>query len=113
MTRGQAVEIGATRIAKNGYHYTKVEDEKGKPHWKLTHWIVAEQMLGRPLRPDDKVTFIGSKSDLSPSNIKIKKKALPPLDRRINTLKDRIADLQDELEGLQEEKKREQKAPKK
>lgn len=112
MARGQEEEIGHVRVSKNGYSYTKILDEKGKPYWRLTHHIVAEKKLGRPLKEDERVAFVGKPSDLSPGNIKIKKKALPPLDRRINTLRDRIADLQDELNALLEQKKMEQKAAK-
>lgn len=52
MARGQLSEVGATRVAKNGYHYTKTEDG-----WRLTHHLTAEKMLGRPLNENESVRF--------------------------------------------------------
>ena len=47
MARGLTSASGATRVAQNGYHYTKVR-ERG---WVLTHWLTAEQLLGREIDP--------------------------------------------------------------
>lgn len=113
MARGQEEEIGHVRVSKNGYSYTKILDEKGKPYWRLTHHIVAEKKLGRPLKEDERIAFVGKPSDLSPGNIVVKKKALPPLDRRIATIKDKIADLEDELDNLIAQKQKELKSSKK
>ena len=110
MGRGQEAIVGTTRVSKNGYSYTKVLDAAGKPGWKLTHWIIAEEKLGRPLADDERVVFIKSHTDLSPANIKVVKRDLPPLDRQINKIQDKIVDLQDQLDGLLEQKKDELKS---
>jgi hypothetical protein len=46
MGRGKAAKVGDTRVANNGYHYTKTENG-----WTLTHWLTAEKVLGRPIDP--------------------------------------------------------------
>ena len=53
MGRGKTAEVGDTRIAANGYHYTKTETRG----WVLTHWLTAEKMLGREIRSDEQVRF--------------------------------------------------------
>lgn len=104
MARGQNAEIGATRTSQNGYHYTKAEDDgTGKPGWRLTHHIVAEQKLGRKLREDERVTFIGSKRDLSPSNIRVVEKGKSSVRRRLAQVEARILELQAERDELRKE----------
>lgn len=53
MARGKTAEIGATRTAPNGYHYTKLADRG----WVLTHWLIMEEKLGRQLTKDESVRF--------------------------------------------------------
>lgn len=68
MARGKNVAPGATRISANGYHYTKKQDGK----WELTHRIVAEEKLGRPLRENERVRFLdGNKDNRDPDNIEV------------------------------------------
>lgn len=91
--RGSIAPNGATNVAKNGYHYTKVD---GK--WRLTHHILAEKMLGRPLEEDERVSFAnGKKSDLRESNLIVAKKGTTSLRRRKAQLEARIQELQAEL----------------
>ena len=54
MPRGQKAEVGATRVAPNGYHYTKSDEY----NWRLTHHIVMEAKLGRKLLPHYRVLFM-------------------------------------------------------
>jgi hypothetical protein len=96
--RGSKAEDGATRVAQNGYHYTKVN---GK--WRLTHHIVAEAKLGRPIREDERVVFIGSKTDLSPGNIKVQQKGTSSARRRLAYLEARINELRAEADELRKE----------
>ena len=104
MARGKAANIGDTRVAPNNYHYTKVEDDgTGKPVWRLTHHIIAEQKLGRKLREDERVTFIGSRRDLSPENIRVVEKGRGSLRRRAAQIEARIAELQAELDEINHE----------
>jgi hypothetical protein len=100
MARGKAVADGATRVSQNGYHYTKTG---GK--WRLTHHIVAEQILGRPLREDERVSFKDPKQrlNLEPSNIVISEKGQGSIRRRKAQLEVRIAELQAELDEINKE----------
>jgi hypothetical protein len=99
VARGTAAEVGAVRISANGYHYTKTADQG----WRLTHHIVAEEKLGRPLREDERVHFIGKKTDLSPGNIKVVEKGTGSIRRRKAQLEARIAELQGELDEINRE----------
>lgn len=100
MARGKAVADGATRVSQNGYHYTKVG---GK--WRLTHHLVAEEKLGRPLREDERVSFRDPKKrlDLSPSNIVITEKGQGSIRRRKAQVEARLAELQAELDEINRE----------
>lgn len=99
--RGQTATVGATRISQNGYHYTKVETEGGKSQWRLTHHLIAEEMLGRPLRDDERVSFIGSRNNLSEENIRITIKGQTSISKRIAQIDSRIAELIAEKEELE------------
>lgn len=67
MPRGKPSTDGDTRVAKNGYSYTK---ENGV--WRLTHHILAETKLGRKLRVDERVEFKdGNRRHLVVTNIVI------------------------------------------
>lgn len=103
--RGQTVDVGATRVSQNGYHYTKVEDRgDGKPGWRLTHHILAEQKLGRKLRTDERVSFKnGKKSDLRPDNIRVTEKGTGSARRRKAQIEARIEELKAELAIINEE----------
>lgn len=103
MARGQKVDVGSKRVSANGYEYTKVA-ENGKEFWKLTHWIIAERTLGRPIREDERVSFInGKKSDLRPENIRVTEKGTGSIRRRKAQIESRIADLQAELDEINAE----------
>lgn len=105
MARGKQAEPGATTVSQNGYHYTKVEDKgNGKPGWRLTHHLKAEEKLGRPLRNDERVSFKnGNKRDLSLKNIEVKEKGQGSLRRRKAAIEARIEELQAELDSINDE----------
>jgi len=91
-------------VSANGYHYTKAIDPKTKKEcWRLTHHIIAEQTLGRPLRDDERVHFIGKKTDLSPENIKVVEKGRGSMRRRLAQIEARIAELQAEADEIRKE----------
>jgi hypothetical protein len=92
MARGRAAQPGDTRVAANGYHYTRTETE-----WRLTHHIIAEEkILGRPLLPEERVVFIGSRRELHPDNIKVTVKGRGSTRRRIAQIEARIEELKAE-----------------
>ncbi len=92
---GNMKEEGATYVADNGYHHTKVN---GK--WRLTHHLLAEAALGRPLSQGERVYFKdGDRSNLDPDNIEVRgsKKSK---EQRVHALREKIAVLQAELDDL-------------
>ena len=109
--RGQQMTIGAVRVAKNGYSYTKVLDPKTKKEkWRLTHHIIAEEkILKRPLADDERVAFLGSMRNLDIKNIVVKKKNVSSAQKQIDKLNDRIADLEDKRDHLISQQKKELK----
>lgn len=100
MARGKLAQDGATRVAQNGYQYTKVN---GK--WRLTHHIKAEEYLGRSLREDERVSFRDPKKklDFSRDNIVVSEKGTGSVRRRKAQLEARIAELQAELHDINQE----------
>jgi hypothetical protein len=97
--RGQKVAVGSTRVAPNGYHYTKVK-EGGREFWKLTHHIVAEKALGRKLREDERVSFKKGKTNLSWDNLVVAEKGTGSSRRRLAQIRTRIQELQAEEKAI-------------
>lgn len=102
MARGRVAEVGATRVAKNGYHYTKTEDRG----WVLTHWLTAERLLGRRLGEHEMVKFKEPKFKKDPTNIDgiiVIKKRTTSLRKRKALIEARIVELKGELEAINKE----------
>lgn len=92
MSRGAAAPVGKERISQNGYHYTKTDSG-----WQLTHRMVAEELLGRSLRKDERVVFKNkNRLDLRPENLQIVKTKTD-----LDTLRKRRIDLLTRIEELQ------------
>lgn len=90
MARGQAARPGDTRVAQNGYHYTRTATK-----WRLTHHIVAEQTLGRSLHEEERVEFIdGDRKNRNPNNLRVVAKGRGSVRRKIAQLQARIDELQ-------------------
>lgn len=99
MPRGQAAKIGDTHVNANGYHNTRTDTG-----WRLTHHIIAEKKLGRPLDGSEMVKFVdGDRSNLSPSNIEVIKKNKTSLRRRKALLEAKIEEMQAELNEINQE----------
>lgn len=95
MPRGRASKEGDTNVSANGYHYTKVEDK-----WRLTHHIIAEKALGRPIENDETVSFRDNdRTNLDPSNITVSKRRTS-LAGKIAALDARIMELTNERDRL-------------
>jgi hypothetical protein len=104
--RGKSAKPGDTRIAPNGYHYTKTK----RDGWRLTHHIIAEKTLGRPLKDGERVVFIDKdRSNLEPNNIEVKITGTSSLRRRKAQLEARIQELQAQLHDVESEIKRDPK----
>lgn len=100
MARGNASPVGATRVSANGYHYTKTEDG-----WRLTHHLLAEEKLGRPLEDNERVYFVDKdRTNLSKDNVEVKE-TVDQTEKRIADLRARIRRDQDELNELLRKRK--------
>jgi len=104
MPRGVVSKDGDTTVSANGYHYTRVN---GK--YRLTHHIIAEQILGRPIERNETVSFAdGDRTNLDPSNIKVTTRKTSRMGR-IAALDARIMELtveRDKLVALELEERR-------
>lgn len=99
MPRGQVTKVGVTRIAQNGYHYTKTIDG-----WRLTHHIIAEEKYGIKVTSEHLVRFAdGKRRNLSPSNIEVVQKGRSSLRRRRAIIEARMDELKAELEMIDKE----------
>lgn len=98
MARGQASVPGDTRVAPNGYHYTRTESK-----WELTHKLVWEEANGRKLADDERLRFKDrDRTNLSPDNIVMFKKRPQSAASRRARLEAKIEAMQAELETLAE-----------
>lgn len=97
MPRGTTSEEGATNVSANGYHYTK---QNGK--FRLTHHILAEQMLGRPLNNETELARFknGDRTDLRPENIEVIPKNKVSIRKRLAVVESRLQELEAEREWL-------------
>lgn len=96
MVRGQPSKVGDTRTSPNNYHYTRTH--KG---WRLTHHIVAEKKIGRPLRDNERVIFIdGKRSNIEPDNLRVVIKGQSSIEKEKARLTERIRELQAQLDEL-------------
>ena len=92
--RGREAKVGATRVSDNGYHYTKTESG-----WRLTHHILMEEKLGRPLKKRERVYFSdGDRTNLVAENLEVKE----TIDRKAKRIADLRARIRRDKEELQE-----------
>lgn len=99
MPRGKASNVGDTRVAPNGYHYTRTEEK-----WRLTHHLVAEKKLGRPLNADESVRFNdGNKKNLEPKNLRVVKKKTVHLRARLAVVEAKIEQYEAERDAIEKE----------
>jgi len=97
--RGSRSVIGDTRVAQNGYHYTRTGDG-----WKLTHHIIAESRLGRNIRADERVVFVDrDRTNLDPGNISVQKKVTGSLRKKEAALVARIQELEGQLKDVRQQ----------
>ncbi len=69
MSRGRKANIGDTRTALNGYHYTRTASG-----WESTHRLVLQKKLGRPISTAERVRFLdGDRGNLDPENLEVYK----------------------------------------
>ncbi len=96
MARGSRSEEGDTRVAANGYHYTRTASQ-----WRLTHHIVIESVLGRNLRKDERVSFEdGDRTNLSSANLRVRVVKPKTKAAQRAVIASKIDDLKDKLDEL-------------
>ncbi len=97
--RGQKSKPGDTRVAANGYHYTRTA--RG---WELTHRLTAERQIGRPLEYDERVRFIdGDRSNFDdPDNLDVHRIRQASTAKRKARIEARIDELQAQLNELEQ-----------
>jgi hypothetical protein len=97
MPRGSTSPEGTVMVSANGYSYTK---HNGKT--RLTHHIIAEQTLGRPVNTETELIRFknGDKTDLSPGNIEVIPKNKASVRKRLAVVEARIAEYEAEREYL-------------
>lgn len=93
MAKGKAVDNGSTRVAPNGYHYTKVNGT-----WRLTHHIKMEEYIGRKLRDGERVHFVtGNKLDFSKKNLRLVVQGTTTARKKVAQLEAKLQDVQADL----------------
>jgi hypothetical protein len=92
----KAREDGEENVAKNGYRYRRVSGR-----WVLVHHLVAEEQLGRKLRPSEGAYFIDSdRTNFAPNNIGIRIKGGGKLRTRLAAVEERIRELEAERTSI-------------
>jgi hypothetical protein len=100
MSRGIPAELGAERVAQNGYYYVKTETG-----WRLKHHVIAEEKFGRPV--DTKTELVCFKdrrrTNFDPDNIIIVPKKGITKEIRLAQLQETIEAARAEISLLMEE----------
>lgn len=97
--RGKKSSVGDTRLSPNGYSYTRKVNG-----WLLTHRILVEEDLGRPLRYDERVSFRdGNRANLSLGNLEVRKVKESTKGKKRARIEARIEELQAQLALLDDD----------
>lgn len=113
--RRPTMSVGSTRVAPNGYHYTKVIDpgcrdadpsEPEAPFWRLTHHIKMEEYLGRRLEQNERVHFVDNsangKLNFREDNLKIVVTGTVTIRKKLSQLYAKRTDIQKEIDYWEE-----------
>ena len=99
MARGRKAHIGDTRIAPNGYHYTRTDGG-----WESTHRLVCAERLGRSVNSNERVRFLdGDRTNLNPENLEVYTIKQGSSHSRIARLEAKKDDIMSELIDLYKE----------
>jgi len=87
--KGSRAMLGDENVSANGYRYVKTSTG-----WRLKHHLVAEETLGRPLSPDERVSFKDrNRENFDPKNIIVNVKmgtSNSGLNKRLTTIEERM-----------------------
>lgn len=101
MANSRNKPVGTIRIAPNGYHYIKVQNPDATTCWRFKHHVAMEKYIGRPLREDERVSFVtGKKDNFNEKNLRLSIKGTKSNAKRIAQIESKIEELQAELEEL-------------
>jgi len=96
MPRGTPAKPGDVSIAQNGYSYTQTDLGR-----RLTHHLIAEESLGRPLTGNERVSFAdGDRTNFDPTNIVVTVKHEQSINKRLTKINNKIHELQKERSEL-------------
>lgn len=100
MPRGVVAQDGDERIAPNGYHYTRQDGL-----WRLTHHIIAEEILGRRVDTNKEVIRFKDRNpkNLSADNIEVIVKNKASVRARLAKVEAMIAEYEAQRELLLKE----------
>lgn len=100
MPRGKVSAIGDRFTNANGYTY-----EKTKSGWMPVHQLLAEQLLGRPLKPIERAIFKdGDRRNLDPTNIRVELKYhRASLKAKLVRIEEEIRELQAQAQELRDQ----------
>jgi len=99
MPRGRVSKPGDTMVNANGYHHTRTTEG-----WRLTHHLIAEAKLGRPLGPGEMTRFAdGDRANLDPDNIEVFERGRASIRARLAVIEARLAELYAEKAKLERE----------
>jgi len=88
------VPVGTERKKLNGYTVVKTEDRG----WEFKHRLVAEEKLGRQLKPYERVVLLdGDRDNFDPDNIEVRVVKRPNEKR---AMAQRVEDLEREVHEL-------------
>jgi hypothetical protein len=86
-------------VAKNNYHYTRTEEK-----WRLTHHLIAEEKLGRPLHEDERVVFRDrDRTNLNPDNIEVRRRTTTTLRKKRAQLSARAEEIAAKIAAIDQE----------
>jgi hypothetical protein len=97
MARGKASTLGDEFTNQNGYTYRKTIDG-----WRPVHQLIAEEKLGRRLKPEERAVFKdGDRHNLDPSNIEVVTKySKQSLQAKLTRIEEQIRELNEQAREL-------------
>jgi hypothetical protein len=100
VTRGEVKKIGDRFTNKNGYTYQKTD--KG---WEPVLHLLAEQKLGRPLKPEERPIFKdGNRHNLNLDNVEVTLKySRQSLQAKLVRIEEQIRELQEQAQELRDQ----------
>lgn len=95
--RGRTAKIGDETVNQNGYTYVRCQEG-----WRPKAHVIAEEKLGRPLEPHERVRFLdGDRANIVPANIEVYDKSKKGIVTQLNRINQEIAELTERKQFLE------------